>query len=77
MVEGMMQHEMVEETAELMWRGLKQGCENICYHQQPCRWKRPDDSPARNTEIFKFVAEFGLKVFQAGNLVRRVLYGGC
>jgi len=24
-VEGMMQYEMVEETAELMWRGLKQG----------------------------------------------------
>ena len=23
LVEGMMQHEMVEETAELMWRGIK------------------------------------------------------
>jgi len=29
LVEGMMQNEMVEETAELMWKGLKQGVKMI------------------------------------------------
>ena len=52
MVEGMMQHEMVEETAELMGKGIKQGVKMICYHQQPCRRKCPDDSAAGSKEIF-------------------------
>ena len=47
LVEGMMQHEMVEETAELMWKGIKARSEDKCYHQQPCRGKCPDDRSDR------------------------------
>jgi hypothetical protein len=39
-------YELVGKTAELMWRGLKQGVKMNCYHQQPCQRKCPDDSSA-------------------------------
>jgi len=53
-------YELVGKTAELMWRGLKQGVKMNCYHQQPCQRKCPDDSSPRSQKTFKFTIEFGL-----------------
>ena len=45
------QYEMVEETAELMWKGLKARSKDKCNYQQPFRGQCPDDRPTRSKKI--------------------------
>lgn len=53
-VEGMMQYEMVEETAELMWRGLKQGAKMNVIINNRSEGNAPLIGQADSKEIFEF-----------------------